>query len=133
MGNSHFNEDFAFSDARRPLRDLVLLLPHLQVRPGLNVDYESAEPAMLFQIGTNAEITMRTIHRGTAAIGRLLVHVSPELGTGEISADSVEALGWLICEISDLAAVAHCIATSCRRYTADYSPETPKTVPNTRP
>jgi hypothetical protein len=111
----------------------LLLMPHLQVRTEFNIDYESAEPALLHQIGTNAETTMRTIHRGTAAIGRLLVAVSPEVGTGELPADCMEAVGWLLAEMGDLAATCHSIAVSCQRYTADYSPSTPKHIPNTKP
>jgi hypothetical protein len=120
------------AEISRPLRDLLLLMPHLQVRTE-NIDYESAEPALLHQIGTNAEMTIRTIHRGTAAIGRLLVAVSPEVGTGELPADCLEALGWLLAEMGDLAATCHSIAASCQRYTADYSPRTPKHIPNARP
>ena len=117
----------------RPLRDLLLLMPHLQVRTEYNIDYESCESALLYQIGTNADITMRTVHRGIAAIGRLLVYTSPEIGTGEFSADSTEALGELLAELGDLAATAHAIATSCQRFNSDYSPETPKHIPNARP
>jgi hypothetical protein len=112
---------------------LILLLPHLQVRTGKNLDYESAEPALLHQIETNADITMRTVHRGTAAIGRLLVGISPEMGTGEIDAESIASLGWLLAELGDLAATAHSIAASCARYTSDYSPGTPKHIGNVRP
>lgn len=116
----------------RPLRDLLLLMPHLQVRTE-NIDYESAEPALLHQIGTNAEIAMRTINRGTAAIGRLLVAVSPEVGTGELPADCMEAIGWLLAEMGDLAATCHSIAASCQRCNADYNPRTSKHIPNARP
>jgi hypothetical protein len=117
----------------RPLRDLLLLMPHLQVRTEYNIDYESCESALLYQIGSNADTTMRTIHRGIAAIGKLLVYTSPEVGTDEFSADSTEALGFLIAELGDLAATAHIIATSCQRFNADYSPGTPKHIPNARP
>lgn len=133
MGIHHHDSDSTDAEARRPLRDLILLLPHLQVRTGCNIDYASAEPALLLQISTNCEIAMRTIHRGTAAIGRLMVQISPEVGTGELPADYIEALGWLISEISDVAAVAHSISASCQRYTADYVPGTPKVIPNARP
>ena len=133
MIGQELDSELAAAEVRRPLRDLILLLPHLQVRTGNNLDYESAEPALLQQIETNADITMRTVHRGTAAIGKLLVYVSPEIGTGEFSADSMESLGWLLAELGDLAATAHSIAASCQRYNSDYSPGTPKVIPNVRP
>lgn len=133
MIGQELDSELADAEVRRPLRDLILLLPHLQVRTGFNLDYESAEPALLHQIGTNADITMRTVHRGVAAIGRLLVGIAPEVGTGEIDADSMESLGWLLAELGDLAATAHSIAASCQRYNADYSPGTPKHIGNVRP
>lgn len=133
MIGHQIDADFSASEVRRPLRDLMLSLPHLQVRTEFNIDYESAEPALLDQIGTNADITMRTIHRGTAAIGRLLVAVSPEVGTGELPADCMEALGWLLAEMGDLAATAHSLSAGCQRYLSDYAPRTPKHIPTARP
>ncbi|MCX7164782.1 MAG: hypothetical protein NTV11_00720 [Rhodocyclales bacterium] len=133
MIGDQIDSELAAAEVRRPLRDLILLLPHLQVRTGNNLDYEGAEPALLQQIETNADITMRTVHRGTAAIGRLLVAVSPECGTGELPADCLEALGWLLSEMGDLAATAHNLAAGCQRYTADYAPRAPKHIPNARP
>lgn len=119
--------------SERPTRDLVLLLPLLSVRGNGEIDYGGAEPALLRQIGANANITMRTIHLGTAAIGRLFVSMSPEIGLGEFSAESVAAVGWLLSELGDLAATAHLLAAACQRHTADYAPETPQYIPNARP
>jgi hypothetical protein len=129
--------NLAGNEALRPLRDLVLLLPHMQARGigrgEFQIDWASAEPALLRQISTNADITMRTVNRGVAAIGRLIVAISPEVGTGEIPADNIEALGWLLAEISDLAATAHQIAAACNRYTSDYAPDKPTYIPTARP
>ncbi len=120
----------------RPLRDMILLLPHInarQVGSEFVLDWESAEPALVRQIGRNAEITMRTVNRGLSAIGRLMVNISPEMALGEIPADTIEAIGWLISEVSDAGATAHAIYASCQRYTADYSPPAPKHFPTTKP
>ena len=137
MAGHQSETDLAGDEALRPLRDLILLLPHMQARGigrgEFQIDWASAEPALLRQISTNADITMRTVNRGVAAIGRLIVAISPEVGTGEIPADNIEALGWLLAEISDLAATAHQIAAACNRYTSDYAPDTPKYIPTARP
>lgn len=137
MAGHQSETDLAGDEALRPLRDLILLLPHMQARGigrgEFQIDWASAEPALLRQISTNADITMRTVNRGVAAIGRLIVAISPEVGTGEISADNIEALGWLIAEISDLAATAHQIAAACNRYTSDYAPDKPTYIPTARP
>lgn len=121
------------NELRRPLRDLLLLMPHLPVGMDFNIDYERAEPALLHQVGINADITMRTIHRGTAVIGRLLVHAFPEGSANELPADCMEALGCLLAEMGDLAATAHNLAAGCQRHTADYAPRTPIHIPNAKP
>ena len=117
----------------RALRDLLLLMPLLPVGDRADIDYNAADPALLKQIAANADLSMRTLHRGIAAIGRLLVAVSPEIGTGEFSADAMESIGWLLAEIGDLAATAQCLSVACHRYTADYAPVAPKYFTPARP
>ena len=131
--NTDSNGAFIDVGSDRPLRDLLLLMLHLPVSDRGEIDYNAAEPALLTQIGANADFSMRTLHRGTAAIGRLLVAVSPEIGTGEFSADAMESIGWLLAEIGDLAATAQCLSVACHRYTADYAPATQKYITPTRP
>jgi len=129
--------EFAEHESQRPLRDLILLLPHMQARRvggEFHIDWQSAAPELLIQLGRNAEITQRTVNRGVAAIGRLLVGVSPEVGLGEISADCIESLGWLLGELGDLGCTANEILTACQRYTSDYSPDEPlEFTPTARP
>ena len=124
---------FVDAGSDRPLRDLLLLMPLLNVGDRGDLDYEASDPGLLKQVAANADLSMRTLHRGTAAIGRLLVAVSPEIGTGEFSADAMESVGWLISELADIAVTAQCLSVACHRYTADYAPETPKYITPTRP
>ncbi len=131
--NTDSNGVFEEVVSDRPLQDLLLLMPLLPVNDRGEIDYNAAAPELLNQIGANADLTMRTLHRGTAAIGRLLVTVSPEIGTGEFSADAMESIGWLLAEIGDLAATAQCLSVACHRYTADYAPATQKYITPTRP
>jgi hypothetical protein len=115
------------------MRDLLLQLPLLTITAELEINYAAADPALLVQLADSAEVTMRSIHLGTAAIGQLLARAAPEIECGEISADVIEGLGWLLAELGDAAAVAHSLGAGCRRHTADYAPRTIKTVPNARP
>lgn len=131
--NTDSNGAFEEVISDRPLRDLLLLMPLLPVSDQGEIDYNAASPALLMQLGANADLSMRTLHRGTAAIGRLLAAVSPEIGTGEFSADAMESIGWLLAEIGDLAATAQCLSVACHRYTADYTPATQKYITPTRP
>lgn len=127
------NGAFVEVGSDHPLRDLLLLMPLVPVSARGEIDYNAASPALLKQLGANADLSMRTLHRGTAAIGRLLVAVSPEIGTGEFSADAMESVGWLISELADLAATAQCLSVACHRYTADYAPATQEYITPTRP
>lgn len=117
----------------RPMRDLLLLMPHLPVREKSEIDYASADPDLLVDIARHADTTLRTVHLGTAAIGELLVSVSPEVGTGEFPANTIEAIGWLLAELGDLAATAHHLVAGCQRYTSDYAPRRAKHILPARP
>ena len=117
----------------RPVRDLLLLMPLLPIRNCCEINYEAADADLLVDIARHAETTLRTVHLGTSAIGELLVHASPEIGTGEFPANTIEALGWLLADLGDLAATAHLLMAGCQHYTSNYSPREPKQTPPARP
>jgi len=109
--------------AIQPMRDLLDWLPMLPVKEiNQQVDYQSADPAVLIVLAEAAEITMNTINRGVGGIGLLLAHSSTVIEDGTIGADTIESLGFLLSEISDLSAGCMVLATRCRRETADYQP-----------
>ena len=119
--------------AVRPMRDLLLLMPHLPIRDGCEIDYEAADAPLLTEIARHAETTLRTVHLGTSALGELLVYASPEIGTGEFPANTIEALGWLLADLGDLAATVHLLMAGCQHYTSDYAPQIAKHIPPARP
>lgn len=63
------------------------------------------------RIGENAATVMAVCQNGLAALGHLLAHSAPVIEDGTVGADSVEALGWLMAEVGDLAAVCLTLAT----------------------
>ena len=107
----------------RPMRDLLLLLPRLEVTETLEVDYTATDAALLLLICDEAEATMETVLRGLSTIGMLLANATPEIETGEIGANAIEALGWFIGELGEFSAACHCLAAAGRRYVADYQPD----------
>ena len=107
--------------AMRPARDLLHQLPMLPTRPDLSVDYEAADAALLLALAENGETVMNTIQQGLSALGVILAHASPEVGS-EIGSDTIEALGWFMAETADIAAALLVLTRSCRHYTADYAP-----------
>lgn len=59
------------------------------------------------------------MQRGLSCIRHLLARAASEIELTEIPGDCIEALGLLMAELGDLASVVLCLATACRRYTAD--------------
>ncbi|APW42016.1 hypothetical protein RS694_05330 [Rhodoferax saidenbachensis] len=108
--------------ALRPMRDLMTRLPTLPVTGGQKVDYAAADPALLVAIAEDAEILVGTMHNGVSAIGQLLANSAVMVEDGTISADCLEALGFLMSELGDMAASCMALAAHCRRETADYNP-----------
>lgn len=117
----------------RPMRDLILQLPLLNVTQTLEIDYQAADPAVLAQVADNAETAMHVVQLGLSAVGQLLVRAAPEVETGEISGDSIEALGWLMSELGDFSATAFALAAACRRFITGYAPYQSKPVSGARP
>ena len=107
-------------EAQRPMRSLLTRLPQLPLTARMEIDFQAADPSLLVSILDDAETTMNTIHQGVGAIGHLLAHSAVVIDDGTVGADSIESLGWLIAEISDLATSCMVLACRCRRETADY-------------
>ncbi|MDP1977626.1 hypothetical protein [Undibacterium sp.] len=126
-------KEVAENFATRPIRDLLLQLPHLTVNEQYEIDYAAANPVLLSQFALNGEAAMLTIHRGISAIGLLIAHSSPEIESREIPADATEAIGWLLGELGEFAAVIHSIAAACRRSTVDFEPGAIERFPNAKP
>ena len=65
----------------------------------------------------NAEAVTRVMHLGISAIGKLLAYSELKIDGSELSVDTLAALGLLLAELGEVAAVAQCIAIACRRHT----------------
>ena len=117
----------------RPMRDLLLSLPLLVAVPGETILYEDSDADLLIEISERAEVIGNTIGLGLAAIGHVMACAAPEIECGDVPGDTVEALGFLIAELSDFAAVAFTLSQACRRYTYDHAPPCKVHVACTRP
>ena len=105
----------------RPARDLLHQLPLLPIQPDRSVDYEAADAALLLALAENGETVMNTIQQGLSALGVILAHASPDVGS-EIGGDTIEALGWFMAETADITAALLVLTRACRHHTADYAP-----------
>lgn len=106
----------------RPVHDMILRLPALVTNANGEIDFYACDPDLLMAIAANASDVQRTMNLGISAIGYMLALASVEVETREIPGEAVAALGWLIKELADLAALTNYFSTTCRRYTEDYSP-----------
>ena len=113
--------------------NLLLLMPHLSVTSMAEVDYAAANPALLAQIADAADASLLIVHIGTSAIGRLLAQAEAEPFSDARSVDAIEALGWLVAELNDMAGAVHRISAACRRHTYDYAPDAVTTNPLVKP
>jgi hypothetical protein len=100
------------------MRALVRALPSAHAFPEGGIDFEATPAALLASLADNAEVTAAGLSRGLSAVGNLIPYAAPELGDGTISADTIEALGWLMTELGDMAAACLVLATLCRRHGA---------------
>lgn len=117
----------------QPMRDLILQLPLLNVTSSLEIDYPAADADLLVQVADNAETAMHVVQLGLSVVGQLLVRAAPEVEAGEISGDSIAALGWLMSELGAFSATAFALASACRHFTSDYAPFESRRVPGARP
>ena len=121
------------SPSQRPLRDLLLQLPLLPVNAAHEIDYAASDPAVLVQIAANAYTCQQTVQRGVSGIGHLLARAAPDIELAAIPSDCIEALGFLMAELGDLASVAQSLSAACLRYTADYQPSQLVPSPSAKP
>jgi len=103
------------------MRDLMARLPTLPMNRKQEIDFAAADPALLVAIAEDAEMLMGAMHNGTGAIGQLLANSAVMVEDGTISADCLEALGFLMSELGDMAAGCMTLAAHCRRETANHT------------
>lgn len=102
----------------RPLRDLIRLLPCLPAAADGAVDITSCDETMLRALHEHAEGCLQVALLGMGAIGSLLVHAAPEMDVGEVSGDTIEALGQLIAELGELSGECMALVAAGRQHLA---------------
>jgi hypothetical protein len=103
------------SEVERPMRMLVEQLPRMTTCAAGGIDFANCSASLLANVAGNAETTAALMGRGLSAIGCLMAYAAVEIEDGSITSDSVEALGWLMAELGDIAAVCFVLASRCRQ------------------
>jgi len=101
--------------ADKPMRDLLRLLPKLSIDSQGEPDFLNSPPSLLVDLASSADTGAKALSLGVAAIGNLIAYSAPEIEDGTISSDTVEALGWLLSELGEVAAACFVLAAKCRR------------------
>lgn len=109
-------------EATRPMRSLLQGLPRLPVKSSGDIDFAAADPALLPELGDDAQTTVDVIHLGVGAIGHLLAQSAVLIEDGTVGADSLEAIGFLLAEMGDMAVGCMALVAQCRRETAGAKP-----------
>jgi hypothetical protein len=105
-------------EASHAMRALFDALPSTRTDGKGRIDFAATPPALLATVADYAEITATGIGLGLSAVGNLIPYAAPEMGDGTVSSDTIEALGWMITELGDMAAACLVLATLCRRHCA---------------
>lgn len=105
----------SLNESHRPMRSLLTRLPQLPLTAMQEIDFSAVDLSVLVSLVDDAETTMNTINHGIGAIGHLLAHSAVVIDDGTVGSDSIESLGFLLAEISELAASCRTLASQCRR------------------
>lgn len=105
---------------RRPLRDLLRLLPSLPVTTSGEPDYAEANPDLLVSLAESVELALQIVHGGFSAIGLLQASTAQQIADGKVGAEHAAALGRLLVELGEALLYVHGPSVDCRCYTADY-------------
>jgi hypothetical protein len=96
----------------RPFHDLCRLVAYIK-SDGNTVDLAGCPAALLENISETAELAMRTAQLGIRAAGELVALSAPDTAAEDWPSSTLEAIGWLIAELSDMAAVCHGLQADC--------------------
>lgn len=78
--------------------------------------FNDADSSTLAVIADSAGTLQRTLHIGMAGIGRCLAYAAPDaIDSSQCSENTIEAVGWLLAEIADMAAICHHLEVTARR------------------
>jgi hypothetical protein len=104
---------FARTVLHKPMRELLELLRQSPSSASSSFSESNAQHVRA-QLADSAATVMAVCNNGMASIGHLLAHSAPVIEDGTIGADTVEALGWLLAELGDMASFCMVLAVQNR-------------------
>jgi hypothetical protein len=107
--------DLVRPEHEKPLRDLIVRLPQLVTDKQGKLDLLASSPSLVLEIAERAETSVKAITLGIGAVSNLIPFAAPEIEDGTVPMGTVEALGWLLSELGELAATCMVLAAECRQ------------------
>jgi hypothetical protein len=98
----------------RPFHDLLMVLPTVATKDGA-LDMANTSQDALRRLAECADAVMLTANSGNAAMGKLIALCAADAEDGSFGADALEAVGWLIAELGELAALSATLAAASRK------------------
>jgi hypothetical protein len=106
---------YARREHEKPLRDLLVNLPYLQTSASGGLNMLGSSQTVVLQIAEQAEACAQALSLGIAAVGTLIPFAAPEIEDGTVPMGTVEAVGWLLSELGEVAAACTVLAAECRQ------------------
>lgn len=100
-------------ESLRHMQELFELLPHLKPDANGDPDPRTTDEAVLERLVTHAQASAAAMNLGMSAVGSLMAYAAPECEDKSISADAIEALGWLLAELGATTALMIRLARLC--------------------
>lgn len=100
--------------SHRPSRKLLLMLTRLR-RSDCVFDVSRLTDIERHELLKTADTVSGSMKKATRTVGNMLALVAADIEDGAFSGSDMEAFGWLIAELSDLATACDEIAVACRR------------------
>lgn len=100
-------------ESLRHMQELFELLPHLKLDANGEPDPRATDETVLERLSTHAQASAAAMNLGMSAVGSLMACAAPECEDKSISADAIEAVGWLLAELGATTALMIRLARAC--------------------
>jgi hypothetical protein len=90
-------------------------LPLLRTSESGGLDMLGSSQTVVLEIAELAELCAQALSLGISAVGSLIPYAAPEIEDGTVPMGTVEAVGWLLSELGEVAAACTVLAAECRQ------------------
>jgi len=85
------------------------------MEPTGQLNFSQSPASLLVDLAEHAEAGAGALNLGVAAVGTLMAHAAVAVEDSSISADVIEALGWMMSELGVVSAYCLALSAKCRQ------------------